>query len=98
MAWCAAHKRRESRMETPILRARSIKKLSVEFESVNKARIKRNRLKLLSNPRSESFGTLVFAGVGSCDSRIKNNATSTAATAGIAARRKTEVNSLAVGA
>src|SRR5258708_13859602 len=84
--------------ETPASRARKIKKQSEEFESVNNASTKRNRLKFPSKPRKESFGAspVEFEGVfgRGKDSRMKKISTTTAAKAGTAASKNILVNSL----
>src|SRR6185437_13384849 len=98
MAWCAAQSNNESGIETPTLRARRIRNPSVEFDRVNSARITRKRLKLPSKPRNERLRGPAGSAAASCDSRIKNIATSTAAIAGTAAQRKTHLNSARDGA
>src|SRR5829696_6421412 len=95
--WCAAQSNGTIASETPASIARNIKKLSEEFESVKRASTRRKRLKLLSNPRNESFGISDPRCTGTGDSRMKKIATSTASNAGIEATRNIRENSAAVG-
>ena len=88
--------------ETPASRARKIRKLSEEFESVNSASTKRKRLKFPSKPRKESFGASPVELEGAFGrgkvSRMKKIATTTAANAGTEASKNILVNSLEFGA
>ena len=72
-----------------------IRKLSEEFESVKSARITRNRLKLLSKPRSESFPICAPMCMDR-RLRMKKIATITAINAGTEATRNILENSSVV--
>ena len=83
--------------ETPDSVARRIRKLSDEFESVNRPSTTRNRLKLLSKPRNESDVICGPCAALTGDSRMKNTATTTASNAGTEAAKNIFENSALVG-
>src|SRR6266496_886849 len=100
LACSAAHSSGRATTETPASRARKIRKLSEEFESVKSAMIKRNLLKFPSKPCNENVRGVGFGdGVWRRrDSRMKNMATNTAASPGTDADKNIFVNSFALGA